>query len=76
MPTTSTGRSQKRDTLNLRIKPDERGLIDRAAALDLRMSCLGERLSSVKALTDIFSKAEGGSVRVLVDRLCLLQPMR
>ena len=29
MPTTSTRRSQKRDTLNLRIKPDERGLIDR-----------------------------------------------
>jgi serine/threonine-protein kinase len=26
--------------------------------LDLRMACLGERLSSVKALTDIFSKAE------------------
>jgi uncharacterized protein (DUF1778 family) len=34
MPTTSTRRSQKRrDTLNLRIKPDERGLIDRAAEL-------------------------------------------
>ena len=33
MPTTSTRRTQKRDTLNLRIKPDERGLIDRAAEL-------------------------------------------
>jgi len=33
VPTTSTRRSQKRDTLNLRIKPDERGLIDRAAEL-------------------------------------------
>jgi uncharacterized protein (DUF1778 family) len=33
MPTTSTRRSQKRDTLNLRIKPEERRLIDRAAEL-------------------------------------------
>ena len=33
MPTMSTRRTQKRDTLNLRIKPDERGLIDRAAEL-------------------------------------------
>jgi uncharacterized protein (DUF1778 family) len=32
MPATVTGRS-RRDTLNLRIKPEERGLIDRAAAL-------------------------------------------
>ncbi|MGE0055180.1 MAG: DUF1778 domain-containing protein [Hyphomicrobium sp.] len=33
MPTVSTRRRQKRDTLNLRIKPEERGLIDRAAEL-------------------------------------------
>ena len=33
MPTTSTRRKPKRDTLNLRIKPEERGLIDRAAHL-------------------------------------------
>ena len=33
MPTTSTRRRPKRDTLNLRIKPEERGLIDRAAQL-------------------------------------------
>jgi uncharacterized protein (DUF1778 family) len=33
MPTTSTRRKTKRDTLNLRIKPGERGLIDRAAYL-------------------------------------------
>ena len=37
MPATSTKRpvkhSARRDTLNLRIKPDERGLIDRAAEL-------------------------------------------
>ena len=31
MPITSTARRPKRDTLNLRIKPEERGLIDRAA---------------------------------------------
>ena len=34
MSTPSSRRQQpRRDTLNLRIKPDERGLIDRAAAL-------------------------------------------
>lgn len=33
MPATSTKRAQRRDTLNIRIKPDERGLIDRAAEL-------------------------------------------
>ena len=33
MPATTTKRAVRRDTLNLRIKPDERGLIDRAAAL-------------------------------------------
>jgi len=34
MPTPSTRRQQpRRDTLNMRIKPDDRGLIDRAAAL-------------------------------------------
>ena len=34
MPVTTTRRKQpRRDTLNLRIKPDDRGLIDRAAAL-------------------------------------------
>jgi uncharacterized protein (DUF1778 family) len=33
MTTTSTRRQPRRDTLNLRIKPEERGLIDRAAAL-------------------------------------------
>ena len=32
MPASATGRAH-RDTLNLRIKPEERGLIDRAAAL-------------------------------------------
>lgn len=31
--TTTSGRSPPRATLNLRIKPEERGLIDRAAAL-------------------------------------------
>jgi uncharacterized protein (DUF1778 family) len=33
MPTTTSRRKPKRDTLNLRIKPEERGLIDRAAQL-------------------------------------------
>ena len=33
MPATSTKRAQRRDTLNIRIKPEERGLIDRAAEL-------------------------------------------
>ena len=33
MPPISTKRPLRRDTLNLRIKPDERGLIDRAAEL-------------------------------------------
>jgi uncharacterized protein (DUF1778 family) len=33
MPTTSPQEKSKRDTLNLRIKPELRGLIDRAAAL-------------------------------------------
>jgi len=33
MPTKSTRRRQKSDTLNLRIKPEERELIDRAAKL-------------------------------------------
>lgn len=34
MPTTSSRRQPpRRDSLNLRIKPEERGLIDRAAAL-------------------------------------------
>ena len=32
-PARPTARAPRRDTLNLRIKPDERGLIDRAAAL-------------------------------------------
>jgi uncharacterized protein (DUF1778 family) len=32
-PSTRSRRRQKRDTLNLRIKPDDRGLIDRAAEL-------------------------------------------
>ena len=31
MPGTTTKRAQRRDTLNIRIKPNERGLIDRAA---------------------------------------------
>jgi serine/threonine protein kinase/tetratricopeptide (TPR) repeat protein len=35
--------------------------------LDLRMACLGDRLSSVKALTDIFAKAEGGVVESAVN---------
>jgi uncharacterized protein (DUF1778 family) len=33
MPAVSTKRPPRRDSLNLRIKPDERGLIDRAAEL-------------------------------------------
>ena len=33
MPAIPTKRPLRRDTLNLRIKPDERGLIDRAAEL-------------------------------------------
>ena len=33
MPAISTKRPPRRDTLNLRIKPHERGLIDRAAEL-------------------------------------------
>lgn len=33
MPTASTHPNKKRETLNLRIKPDDRGLIDRAAEL-------------------------------------------
>ena len=33
MPVTSTRGTQRRDTLNIRIKPEERSLIDRAAEL-------------------------------------------
>lgn len=33
MPAISTKKPARRDTLNLRIKPEERGLIDRAAEL-------------------------------------------
>lgn len=33
MTTTSARRAAKRETLNLRIRPDDRGLIDRAAEL-------------------------------------------
>ncbi len=33
MPASAQTRSARRDTLNIRIKPDERGLIDRAAEL-------------------------------------------
>lgn len=33
MAKTAARRTQKRDTLNLRIRPDERGLIDRAAEI-------------------------------------------
>ena len=33
MPTASSRRRPRRDTLNVRITPDERGLIDRAAEL-------------------------------------------
>jgi uncharacterized protein (DUF1778 family) len=33
MPTASQRRSSRRDTLNIRIRPDDRGLIDRAAEL-------------------------------------------
>lgn len=56
MPTTSVPRSQKRDTLNLRIKPDERGLIERAAALagKTRTDFVLEaaRRAAVEALTE------------------------
>lgn len=57
MPKHSTRRQPpRRDTLNLRIKPDERGLIDRAAALTgkTRTDFVLEaaRRAAVDALTD------------------------
>ena len=55
MPATQTNRS-RRETLNLRIKPEERGLIDRAAALTgkTRTDFVLEaaRRAAVEALTE------------------------
>lgn len=56
MPAISTKRTQRRDTLNIRIKPDERGLIDRAAELmgktrtDFVLEAV--RRAAVEALTE------------------------
>jgi uncharacterized protein (DUF1778 family) len=56
MPSTSS-RVIRRDTLNLRIKPEERGLIDRAAAL------------SGKTRTDfVLDAARRAAVETLTDR--------
>ena len=56
MPAISNGRPQRRDTLNIRIKPGERGLIDRAAELTgkTRTDFVLEaaRRAAVDALTD------------------------
>lgn len=56
MPATSTKRARRRDTLNIRIKPEERGLIDRAAELTgkTRTDFVLEaaRRAAVDALTD------------------------
>lgn len=56
MPTT-TSRPARRDTLNIRIKPDERGLIDRAAEL------------SGKTRTDfVLEAARRAAVETLTER--------
>jgi uncharacterized protein (DUF1778 family) len=56
MPST-TSRAIRRDTLNLRIKPEERGLIDRAAAL------------AGKTRTDfVLDAARRAAVETLTDR--------
>lgn len=56
MPSTSS-RVTRRDTLNLRIKPEERGLIDRAAAL------------AGKTRTDfVLDAARRAAVETLTDR--------
>lgn len=56
MPSTSS-RAPRRDTLNLRIKPEERGLIDRAAAL------------AGKTRTDfVLDAARHAAVETLTDR--------
>lgn len=56
MPATPAKRSPPRDTLNIRIKPDERNLIDRAAELTgkTRTDFVLEaaRQAAVDALTD------------------------
>ena len=57
MPTTSTRRNQKRDALNLRIRPDDRGLIDRAAHL------------TGKTRTDfVLEAARRAAIDVLIER--------
>jgi len=56
MPSTSS-RATRRDTLNLRINPEERGLIDRAAAL------------AGKTRTDfVLEAARRAAVEVLTER--------
>ena len=58
MPAPKTKRPPRRDTLNLRIKPDERGLIDRAAAV------------SGKTRTDfVLEAARRAAVEALGDRI-------
>lgn len=56
MPASTTKRAPRRDTLNIRIKPDERGLIDRAAELTgkTRTDFVLEaaRRAAVEALTE------------------------
>ena len=57
MPVISAKRPVRRDTLNLRIKPDERGLIDRAAEL------------AGKTRTDfVLDAARRAAVETLTDR--------
>lgn len=57
MPTTTQTKPSRRDTLNIRIKPDERGLIDRAAEL------------AGKTRTDfVLEAARRAAVETLTDR--------
>jgi uncharacterized protein (DUF1778 family) len=57
MPVTPAKRAPRRDTLNIRIRPEERGLIDRAAEL------------TGKTRTDfVLEAARRAAVDALVDR--------
>jgi tetratricopeptide (TPR) repeat protein/predicted Ser/Thr protein kinase len=46
-----------------------------AEVLDLRMSCLGTRLENIRALTDVFTKADGEVVTNAVSAVGALPPL-
>lgn len=74
MPTAASAHSAKRDTLNLRIKPEERNLIDRAAKLrgknrtDFVLDAA--RAAAEDALLDqTVIRAESGAYAAFIARL-------